>query len=104
MKAKLSQEKLAEAAGVSVEAISNIERAKSIPSLELFLALSRELGLDINEFMHVKKMNVPLSTARIAAESQAIALAAELNDADLARWLRLGRALPEPGKPAGSSE
>ena len=46
----LTQEGLAERTGRSVEAISNLERGKSFPSLDTLQSLSDRLGVPIRDF------------------------------------------------------
>lgn len=46
----LTQEQLAEAVGVTVEFISNIERGKSAPSFETIEKLTAALGVEVEEF------------------------------------------------------
>lgn len=47
----LSQERLGEAAGVTNEWISQIERGVGAPSIDILVRLCRELGVDASEVM-----------------------------------------------------
>ena len=48
---KITQEKLAEAAGVGVTHISHIETGKSIPSLQTLVDISNALGCSADELL-----------------------------------------------------
>ena len=48
--AKLNQAELAERIDRTSEAISNIERGKSLPALDTLMAISQTLGVPIREF------------------------------------------------------
>jgi transcriptional regulator with XRE-family HTH domain len=47
LKQKLTQEDLADKAGISSHTISNIELGNSYPTLRLFVELASELGLEV---------------------------------------------------------
>ena len=51
--AKLSQAKLAEKAGLSVESISRLERGVQLPSIEAFHRLSLALGVPFSELFQI---------------------------------------------------
>ncbi|RWE64693.1 helix-turn-helix transcriptional regulator [Mesorhizobium sp.] len=55
---ELTQNELADRTGRSVDAISNIERAKSLPSLEMLRALAEALDLPIVEFFMPEQTSV----------------------------------------------
>ena len=48
---RLTQEQLAAKIGRSVDAISNIERGKSFPSLEMLDAMTRALTVDLSDLL-----------------------------------------------------
>jgi transcriptional regulator with XRE-family HTH domain len=50
---RISQEELAERAGRSVEAISNLERGINLPSFETLEQLARALGIPIRDFFEL---------------------------------------------------
>src|SRR5262245_60730639 len=57
--AGLSQAALAAKAGVHQRAISNLEQALNLPTLETAFALADALGIDVNEFRDPGKSSPP---------------------------------------------
>jgi transcriptional regulator with XRE-family HTH domain len=78
---KLTQEGLASLVGRSVDAISNIERGKGLPSIETLEAISAKLDIPISEFFDSPRGRTKISARRY-----------EL----LTRLSELARALPDP--------
>jgi transcriptional regulator with XRE-family HTH domain len=77
---QLTQEALADLIGRSVDAISNIERAKGLPSLDTLEAIAAKLDIPIAEFLDNPRGRTKLTARRFEA---------------LARLSELGRALPD---------
>lgn len=77
----LTQEKLAEVIGKTEETVSNIERGKSLPSIETVLDICTALDLEISDLF--TRANRPLSGSRAQAEAVAIHLVHTLSDDDL---------------------
>ena len=48
----LTQEQLAEAAGISVDMLSNIERGVNAPSFETLVKLAEVLGVEVETLFH----------------------------------------------------
>ena len=57
-KKSLSQEKLAELAGISATSIGAIERGTSVPSLDTIAALAKALGMEITELINTDKVEL----------------------------------------------
>ena len=76
----LTQEELAVRIERASESISNIERGKSIPSLETILALSAELGVPLREFFPSENADVEPSANRLRLEAEALAALRSLPD------------------------
>ena len=87
----LTQEALAAEVECSVEALSNAERGLSLPSLDLFFALARVLGLDIAALIDGPKPRGKISKERMRLQSEAGQLAIDLEDKALLRWVAVGR-------------
>jgi transcriptional regulator with XRE-family HTH domain len=54
---RLSQEKLAERAGISAQYVSNIERGKENPTLDLLLGLADALKISLGEMCDFEDMD-----------------------------------------------
>jgi transcriptional regulator with XRE-family HTH domain len=79
---QLTQEDLAGLIGRSVDAISNVERAKGLPSLDTLEAIAVKLEIPIAEFFENPRGRTKLTARRFEA---------------LARLSELGRGLSERG-------
>ncbi len=77
----LTQSELAERIGRSVDAISNIERGKSLPSLEMLVAIAAKLGVELVDLIPGTASKV--SARRAALLASLAATATTLNDRDL---------------------
>lgn len=77
----LTQELVAEAVERTPEAISNIERGQSLPSLDTLERLSRVLSIPLAEFFEKPEGNV--SRQRLEQETRLRVLAQSLSDEDL---------------------
>ena len=75
----ISQEKLAEYANRSVEAISNLERGLSLPSYEMIMALADALAIPAADFFQTEGE----TPARAELISTLLAAVSKLSDRDL---------------------
>ena len=80
---KLTQENLADRIVRSVDAISNIERAKSLPSLEMLQAIAAELDVTIGEFFENVRGKGKQAEKRLATLTRLTELGRVLSDRDL---------------------
>ena len=94
-KREISQAALAEEVGLSMEAISHIERGTSLPSLETFSALAKALDLDVGKLLVGSNRKKPLGLARARLETEVSAFADSLTDREVAKWLQFGRVMKQ---------
>lgn len=80
---KLTQDDLAGLISRSVDAISNIERAKGLPSLETLQAIATKLEVPIGEFFDATGGKGRPSAKRFSLEAQLSELGRKLSDRDL---------------------
>jgi transcriptional regulator with XRE-family HTH domain len=92
-KKDISQAELAERVGLSMEAISHIERGTSTPSLETFAALAYVLGLDVARLIGPSGRRRTVSRDRARLEAEVLTFAEGLTDREIERWLEHGRVL-----------
>ena len=81
--AKLTQEELAAKINRTGEAISNIERSKSIPSVETLVDLSEMLSVPLRDFFPTGTLDDAISKNRMALEAEAATMLRGLTDAQL---------------------
>jgi transcriptional regulator with XRE-family HTH domain len=79
----LSQQDVADAAGVTLETVSKCERGASVPSVEVFLALVRDLQLNVSDLMDEPDGRAAISTRRARIEAELLAVARAVPDAQL---------------------
>ncbi len=91
--AGFSQEELATKIGRTAEAISNIERAKSSPTLDTLLALSDALGRPLRDFFPAGDLDDSISQNRLRLEAEAAAPLRSLDNEQLRISIRQIEAL-----------
>ena len=72
-----------ETVGRTDEAISNIERGKSIPNLETLVAISGALNLPLRDFFPSGTFDADISVNRLNKEAEVMALLRGLTDSQL---------------------
>ena len=80
---RLTQDDLASLVGRSVDAISNIERGKGLPSLDTLLAISAKLDIPIVEFLDGPKTRSKSNSRRLELLTRLSELARRLPDRSL---------------------
>lgn len=89
----LSQDDLAAMIGRSVDAISNIERGKNLPSLETLMALAEGLELTLVDLVGTLPAKAKVSAKRTASEAALTEIARQLSDQQLAIGIKQLQAL-----------
>ncbi len=97
-KKQLTQEAVAEAAGVTTETVSNSERAQSLLSLDVFFRIAQVLELDMRDLMR-ETFARKMSPRRVRLESDLAGVAEQMNDSDLALLIQIGRVLTGKSRP-----
>ncbi|MEP9373860.1 helix-turn-helix transcriptional regulator [Mesorhizobium sp. KR1-2] len=80
----LTQDQLAERMGRSVDAISNIERGKSLPSFETIELLCDTLGIELKRLFDFEERKLSPRHTQLSEELQAVARELSLSDLELA--------------------
>jgi len=93
--AGMTQEELGVRIKRTGEAISNIERGKSLPTLETLVALSETLEKPLRDFFPTGSFDDDVSPNRLKLEAEAMALLRKLTDNQLHVALTQIKALGE---------
>ena len=93
--AQLTQEELGAKVNRTGEAISNIERGKSMPTVETLVALSETLAIPLRDFFPTGALDENISQNRLKLEAEAASMLRGLTDAQLHVALAQIRALGE---------
>jgi transcriptional regulator with XRE-family HTH domain len=93
MRKGLTQEAVAEQAGVTTETVSNTERAQSLVTLEVFLRLAAVLDMDLANVVDAPPASKKSNPRRARLEGAVSRLVAELNEVELDLLIRIGRQL-----------
>lgn len=93
---KLSQQDLADAMDRSVDAISALERGKSLPGFETLVRLARAMNVPIREFVDFDAARE--SPKRAALMAAIVDVARSMPDKDLSIALKQLEALAQRGK------
>lgn len=94
---KLTQEDLADLIGRSVEAVSNIERAKGLPSLDTLETIAAKLEIPIAEFFDNPRGRSKLSARRFEGLARLSELGRGLSDRSLEIAIKQLEALSDKG-------
>lgn len=78
--AKLNQAELAERIERTSEAISNIERGKSLPALDTLIAIAQVLNVPVQDFFPEPGLKDRKSSNRVRLEAEAQAILRSLSD------------------------
>lgn len=81
--AGFTQAELADKIGRIDETISNIERGKSLPSIETLVAIAATLELPLRDFFPSTNFDDSVSMNRLNKEAEMMALIRTLNDKEL---------------------
>lgn len=81
---KLTQDELATKLGRSVDAISNIERGKSLPNFETIELLCKVLDVPLKTFFDFDRAPMSAQKARLLEELQVIAQGLPTSDLEVA--------------------
>jgi len=92
---RLTQEDLAGLIGRSVDALSNIERAKGLPSLDTLEAIAAKLEIPIAEFFENPRGRTRLTARRFEALARLSDLGRKLSDRSLGIAVKQLEALSE---------
>jgi len=90
---ELSQDELATRIGRSKEAISQLERAKSSPSLETLVLLQRVLEVPLDELVEVAKTDEYADAERHRHLTDLLSLTARMDTRQISVLIQTGKAL-----------
>lgn len=89
----LTQEKLAEKAGVSMETISNVERGATLPTIDVLFKIARAIPLDLAAMAKTEPGEDQRSGERIKLEGSMAEVTEKLSDDKLRTLIDIGRVL-----------
>jgi transcriptional regulator with XRE-family HTH domain len=95
----LTQEAVAEQAGVTTETVSNTERAQSLVTLDVFLRLAAVLDMDLADIIEAPPAQKKTNPKRARLEGALSRLVTELNEVELDLLIRIGRQLRHSRSP-----
>ena len=90
---KLTQQALAEQADVSMETISNVERAATLPTVDVLFKIARVVPVDLVALARVVPTEDETSKERMRLEVKMHEIVQALPDAKLAVLIEIGRAV-----------
>ena len=90
---KLTQQALAEQADVSMETISNVERAATLPTVDVLFKIARVVPLDLVALARVAPAENETSKERLRLEVKLLEVVQALPDAKLAMLVDIGHAV-----------
>jgi transcriptional regulator with XRE-family HTH domain len=90
---RLTQEALAAEADISMETVSNLERAATLPSVDVLFKLARVLPLDLAALASAVTNEAGLSKERMRLESELAAITQALPDDQIAVLVDVATAL-----------
>ena len=79
----LSQQQVADKIGTTLETVSKCERGVSSPTVEVFLAMVRELHLPVDDLLGQKDERGQVSVSRARVEAEIAVASRLLSEADL---------------------
>ena len=89
----LTQERLAEIAGISMETVSNVERGATLPTVDVLFKIARAIPLDLAAMAKVAPGEDGRSAERIRLEGTMAEIAEKLPDDQLRTLIEIGRVL-----------
>ena len=91
---KLTQEALADKADVSMETISNVERAETLPTVDILFKIARVVPLDLpNLAQSVPNADGALSKGRMRLETAMLETVQKLSDDKLKTLVEIAQVL-----------
>jgi transcriptional regulator with XRE-family HTH domain len=94
-RARLTQERLAEAIGKSAEAVSNIERGLALPTILTLMDIARVLDVPLSKLIGGLSLESAKAPKRLALEMQLRSVAEDLDDRLLETAVKIVSALSE---------
>jgi transcriptional regulator with XRE-family HTH domain len=93
----MTQEQLAEAASVSAETISNLERAKFLPTFDVLLAVIRTLEMDPSEVFQRPKVGRKVTPRRLEQEAVLQQISRSIDDRSLSLLVEIAAVVKKAG-------
>jgi transcriptional regulator with XRE-family HTH domain len=93
MRKGLTQEAVAERAGVTTETVSNTERTQSLVTLDVFLRLAVVLDIDVASIVDAPPAQRKLTAKRTRLEVDLARLGENLTDVELGLLIHIGKVL-----------